>query len=627
MMQSDEKVAIAARNKLSEAVRSGVERFDGQVLQFYGDGYLSIFNSSLDGINAALSIQTSCLDEPAIPVRIGLHSGDIYMDEGTYYGDGVNIASRVESFAVSGSVLISSKIYDDIKNQHTIRTSSLGHFELKNVKEPVELFAIVNPPLVVPSNQDMQGKGKQRSRSIAVLPFVNMSNDPDNEYFSDGITEEILNSLVKVEGLKVTARTSSFAFKGQNVDIREIGKSLNVETVLEGSVRKAGNRVRITAQLINVLDGYHLWSHTFDRTLTDIFELQDEISKTIAHQLRQKLSLKSQQERLVEIPANNIEAYEEYLRGQYHWKMWTPDGVRKAQKHFQRSITLDPNFPLPYAALSGCYTLLGMSGNYLDTKEAFKLAQENADKAIEMDPEQPFSMISKAIIRFFWDRDMEGAEELFEKALSLNPGVADFHHYYGLYLCAKKDWNKADSELKTAVELDPLSTNTMKTQVDYLIFTKQFKKAKKVAQKVLDIDPNFRAANEALGWIYYHLGDIEKSLESFTKYQKQTGSPNKGLAGLSFVLSRTGQTEEAFRNLEKVKEREQTDPDVILDMDFALIYYGLNDMNKAFEHLEKAFEKRLGGFYISSDPIFEDLKKDHRFEPLMKKFKLYVNEP
>ncbi|HTE10337.1 MAG TPA: adenylate/guanylate cyclase domain-containing protein, partial [Chitinophagaceae bacterium] len=239
-------------------LETAVSVYNGKILQYYGDGALSIFNSAIDGVNCAVEIQQTLQQEPKVNVRIGIHTGDISIEDEAIYGDGVNLASRIESLAVPGSIFISEKVYDEIRNQETLSAREMGYFELKNVIRPVRIFAIDNKGLVVPTRDLLKGKTKQPANRLAVLPFVNMSADPENEYFSDGITEELLNAFTKVDGLQVTSRTSAFAFKGKNADIREIGIQLNVDRILEGSVRKSGNRVRITAQLINAADGYHI---------------------------------------------------------------------------------------------------------------------------------------------------------------------------------------------------------------------------------------------------------------------------------------------------------------------------------------------------------------------------------
>ena len=212
--------------------------------------------------------------------------GDVAIEEEAIFGDGVNVASRIESLASPGSVFLSEKVYEEVRNQPDIECMELGYFELKNIAEPARVFAVKLDGFVLPAREDIRGKTKAPQNRIAVLPFVNMSTDPENEYFSDGITEELLNALSRVEGLQITSRTSAFAFKGKNEDIRQIATKLNVDKVMEGSVRKSGNRIRVTAQLINASDGYHIWSENYDRELTDIFALQDEISNRIANKLR-----------------------------------------------------------------------------------------------------------------------------------------------------------------------------------------------------------------------------------------------------------------------------------------------------------------------------------------------------
>ena len=298
-MQQNEQLANVKRRRLKEVLEASVSGYNGKILQYYGDGALSMFNSAIDGVNCAVEIQQTLQKEPKVDLRIGIHTGDISIENETIYGDGVNLASRIESLAVPGSIFISEKVFDEIRNQENLTAREMGYFELKNVIKPVRIFAIDNEGIIVPARNELKGKIKQPANRLAVLPFVNISTDPENEYFSDGITEELLNALTKVDGLQVTSRTSAFAFKGKNTDIREIGIQLHVDRILEGSVRKAGNRVRISAQLINAADGYHIWSENYDRNLTDIFEVQDEISIIIANKLRENLTSREQDRKSV----------------------------------------------------------------------------------------------------------------------------------------------------------------------------------------------------------------------------------------------------------------------------------------------------------------------------------------
>ena len=620
LMQQDESGAKKLRDLHRKALEEETEKSGGQVLQYYGDGSLSIYSSSLEAVECAIAIQTRIKDK--VNLRIGIHIGDIVKDEdGAIYGNGVNVASRIESMAIPGAVLVSGKLHDDIKNHATISTKKLGVFELKNVEQPAEIFAIANEALNVPSVKDMTGKGNIKQRSIAVLPFTNMSTDPENEYFSDGISEEILNALVKVEDLKVTARTSSFAFKGDNTDIREIGKILNVENILEGSVRKAGNKVRITAQLISAIDGYHLWSDTFDRDLEDIFAVQDEISKIITAQLRIQLSLDSHKQTLVEQPTKNIEAYNLYLKGRYYWNKWSPENVKNAIAHFHEAIKLEPSYVAAYASLAGCYIFLAVSG-ISNPNEAYPKAFEYADKALALDENNPDSLQAIAMVNFLFNKDRDKAVKIFDKVLELNPKHADAHHFYSMLLCVVGDLKKALAEIKAALQIDPLSLITIVHLAEVYLYMGRYDEALIEIDRVQDMDSSFRMATEKKAWIYYFMDEIDLALTTFKKYQSQTGSELKGLAGLGFMYAKTGHPEKAEELLLRIDKREKLEEGVVLEMDRAVIYMGLENMDKVFYHIEKALEQNVGGFYVSSDPLWVPLKDDPRFEPMARKYKL-----
>jgi adenylate cyclase len=620
IMQQDEKVAKKLRDLHRLALEEETENFGGQILQYYGDGSLSIYTSSLEAVDCAIAIQKRVKNK--VSLRIGIHIGDVVKDEdGAIYGNGVNVASRIESMAISGAVLVSGKLHDDIKNQSVITTKKLGAFELKNVEQPVDIFAITNGTLNVPTLKEMKGKGNIKQRSIAVLPFSNMSADPENEYFSDGISEEILNALVKVEDLKVTARTSSFVFKGENTDIREIGKILNVENILEGSVRRAGNRVRITAQLISAVDGYHLWSETFDRDLEDIFAVQDEISKIITTQLRIKLSLESYSKSLVEQPTENIEAYNLYLKGRFYWNKWSPENVKMAISLFHQAIELEPEYVAAYASLAGCYIFLAVSG-ISNPNDAYPKAFEYADKALALDENNPDSLQAIAMVDFLFNRDRKKAVRIFEKVLTLNPKHADAHHFYSMLLCVVGDLDKALEEIKASLQVDPLSLITIVHLADVYLYMGRFEEALLEIDRVLDMDSSFRMATEKKAWILYYMGKNDLAIATFKKYQAQTGSELKGLAGLGYMYAVTGHPEKAEELLLRIDKREEIEEGVVLEMDRAVIFMGLANMDKVFYHIEKALKQNVGGFYVSSDPLWLPLKDDPRFEPIAKKYKL-----
>ena len=404
LMQENEHLAKAKQKHLKDVLDATVKEHNGKILQYYGDGSLSIFSSAIDGVTCAIEIQRQLKQEPTVDLRIGIHTGDISIEDDTVYGDGVNLASRIESLAIPGSIFISDKVADDVKNQTQITLRELGHFEMKNVKVPVRIFAVANKGLLVPSRDELKGKTKPPVNRLAVLPFVNMSADPDNEYFSDGITEELLNSLTKVEGLQVTSRTSAFAFKGKHDDIREIGIKLNVDKILEGSVRKSANRVRITAQLVNAADGYHIWSENYDRDLTDIFHVQDEISSIIANRLRENLSLASKNEHMVKPSIKNINAYTLYLKGLHYWHKLTPADTYKAIECYQQAVDMEPAYAQAYAMMAIAYSHLGATGQ-LTPGKAFGFANQYSDKALQLDHTIAEGHIAKARVYLLYEKN------------------------------------------------------------------------------------------------------------------------------------------------------------------------------------------------------------------------------
>ena len=295
LMQQNEAKALQVRNRHRDVFQKLHEQFSGEIMQYYGDGTLSIFTSAIEAVKCAVSIQRQLsTGETVVPLRIGLHIGDIVYNSTEIYGDGVNIASRVESMGIPGAILLSGKLNDELKNIQEISTLTLGFFNLKNISNPLELFAVSNDGICTPKPFQLRGMPTQPKKSIAVLPFVNMSSSSKNKYFCDGMTEEVINLLTKYQALKVTSRTSSFSYKNKNLPIAQIGQELDVSYILEGSIRKCGNKIRVTAQLIDVLNDSHYFSETFDRSLENTFTIQDELGALIVSKLHQHIFQKEQ---------------------------------------------------------------------------------------------------------------------------------------------------------------------------------------------------------------------------------------------------------------------------------------------------------------------------------------------
>lgn len=618
LMQENEQLARLKRKRLKEVLEGTIEQYHGKLLQNYGDGSLSIFNSALDSVHFAINMQQQLQQEPKVDLRMGIHTGDVTVEEGAIYGDGVNLASRIESLGVPGGILISEKVFDEIKNQDNIRTRELGYFELKNVKLPVRIFAIANEGITVPNREQLKGKTGYPGNRLAVLPFVNMSADPENEYFSDGITEELLNTLSKIDGLQVISRTSAFSFKGKQDDVRDIAIRLNVDKVLEGSVRKSGSRVRITAQLINAADGYHIWSEHYDRSLTDIFEVQDEISSVIANKLREHLTSQEQLSPLVKAPVSNVNAYTTYLKGLYFWNKFTPADTRKAIRYFEQAINLEPTYAQAYAMTAAAYSYLGSNGQVLPEK-AFKIVHQYADKALQLDSSIAESHTAKASAYLYYDWKWREAYEALQKAIRANRGFMETYELLSMYYILMGEKERAVQVIEEAEKIDPLSPVIMQALANTYIYAERYDDAIQRAEKLLKADPEMRICIEMMGWATGLKGDWVIALKLFEEVHRLTNHPLKGLMGVGFAHAKLGNKDKALECIRKTEQRQTEEPDTVVDADLACIWYGLGNWDKTFYHLNQCVDKRMTVNYFLEYPAFRELKADPRYTELMKR--------
>lgn len=627
LMQEDEEKAMEDRDHQREILEECILKHQGRVIQYYGDGTLSIFGSAIRAVECAVEIQKKLSVPPEVPLRIGLHVGDIVYDDEGAYGDAVNLAARIQSLASPGSVLVSDRLYEELRNHPKIRTRFLGTHELKNIKRSVSVYGISNKGLPVPSLAEILVQTGGARRSIAVLPFVNMSADPSNEYFSDGITEEIINALTKVGGLEVTSRTSAFAFKGLSKDIREIGRELSAQYVLEGSVRKVENSVRITAQLIDTHDGFHIWSEVFDRDLKDIFRVQDEISRKIAAKLKEDFSdAQLEIDRLVEPTTKDVDAYNQFLKGKYHWHKWTPESAQKSIEHYERAIKQCPEYAEAYAGIANCYTFLGAIGR-LPPQRAYPKAEQAAKKSIELNDRLADSHVALAFVKLFYYWDFKGAKKSFRRALAIKPDSPSVKQAYALYLKIRGKNRGAIRLLKEALDQDPLSLTLNADLARAYLNAGRPEEALDQFNRTLELDGDFRTAIEGKGWSYVALGEYEQARKVFENYQHSTGHHLKGVTQLGYIHGKLGNMEEANRYLELLKTREQTEDEISLAMDYAVIYLGLRDYYHVFDYLHRAVKERLGGvLFIKSNPIWEEIKLHPRYDELINQIGLNEDE-
>jgi adenylate cyclase len=619
LMQRDEQKAKSNRERHRQILEKAIQDSHGVLLQYYGDGTLSVFDSAVEAIKCAVEIQSELQKEPKIPLRIGLHVGDIiYSDDGAF-GDAVNIASRIENKSIAGGVLISDKVFDEVKNHPEFRATSLGKFELKNVRHPVELYAVMNEGLVVPSRKMVESHTKDSSKSVAVLPFLNMSADPENEYFSEGITEEIINALTKIDGLNVTARTSCFAFKNKEIDIRDVGEMLGVSFILEGSVRRAGEKVRITAQLINSNDGFHVFSQVYDRDLKDIFAVQDEISLKIANRLRENLKVPLDHEIRENTPTENIEAYDIYLKGRYCLYKGSMEGTNESIIYFEKAIALAPDFALPYTGLSMAYSHIS-AFRTKDPKESYSVAKKYALKAMKLDDSLVESFLALAHVCFVNEWDFKKTRQLINQAMLLNPGNAEVHGWSSMIANVEPDLEKGLIEAQIAKSLDPLSPMTSYVLGVAFLTNERYNEAIEQFDNTLAKLPFYQQASILKARCFIGIGEFDKAIEIFNNFQIGPDRANVHWGAIGYVYSKMGDMKKVQDCLEKIQEQEKAGTDEFLNWSYTIIYLALNEIDLMFAYLEKSLEEKVASLlFIKVDPLFKQFREDPRYLNLIAK--------
>jgi serine/threonine protein kinase/lipoprotein NlpI len=492
--------------------------------------------------------------------------------------------------------------------------------ELKVIKESFTTTREISGELktiTVPRAQEAEEK------SIAVLPFVDLSPQKDQEYFCDGLAEELINSLTHISELRVPARSSSFSFKGKDIDIREVGKALNVETVLEGSVRKAGNRLRITAQLINVADGYHMWSERYDRDMDDIFAIQDEISLAIVDNLMVKL-LKGEKTKIVKRHTENKEAYNLYLEGRYFWNRRHEGDMMKAIECYQMALQKDPLYALPYVGITDVFLVLGL-WSFIDPKEAFAKAKDSINKALEIDDSLGEVYSSMGFINVSFEWDWAAAEKNYKRGLELNPKYAYAHGWYAVFLVTQKRFDEAVEQARQAVELEPLSPLMNALQGVILGFGVGVEKGREQLHKALEMEPNLPMGNLWLGQIY--LTPPEDYGKAIVHLQKaaQLGM-TFALGWLGLALVHAGKKDEAAKILDQLDEISKQR--YVSPVQKALIFLGLDREDEAYEQFELAYQAREPFLaYFLLDWVPGPVRSDPRYIAILKKIGLDEKRP
>jgi adenylate cyclase len=523
-----------------ELIDPTIAEHQGRIVKTTGDGVLGEFASPVKAVRCAIDVQHGMAERNAgvpeaqrIEFRIGINLGDVIVeDDGDIYGDGVNVAARLENIAEPGTVYISRTVRDFVDGTPELVLEDLGERELKNIAKPVQVFRIA-PPGRAPRAPQAAAPAVPHKPSIAVLPFTNMSGDAEQEYFTDGITEDLITDLSKISALFVIARNSSFAYKGRSVKVQEIGRDLGVRFVLEGSIRKAGNRVRITAQLIDSGSGGHLWAERFDRDLTDIFATQDEVVEKIVAALAVKLT-RGEERRLHRRGTSNVEAYESWLRARELLGRSTRESVMQAKAMHRRAIELDPNFAAPHAGLSLAAISDYVSDWAADPAQALNEAERWARRALELNDQEPASHMALGNV-LLWRRDHDGALAEFRRMIELDPNFAQGHTAMGLVLMYAGRAAEALEPFATAMRLDPHYPSIVLHFLAQANFSLgNYEAAAKQLLERIARTPATDSSRMLLSACYGHLGRIDEARAAWAEMLKV--NPDFSLAQRARVL-------------------------------------------------------------------------------------------
>jgi TolB-like protein/Flp pilus assembly protein TadD len=639
-----------------ELLRALIPKFNGRMVGEIGDGTLTSFHSAIDAVNCAREVQaglqdrSQLKDQPELKVRIGIHLGDVVFSNNTVLGDGVNVASRIHALALPGGICVSANVYDEIRNKPGTRVKDLGEQRLKNVSRPIRVYALATTAdqnMAVGSNFSRRlatstlilaatiaivaayvyrgqlqrpvwtraPAAEAGKMTVAVLPFANLSADKQDEYFSDGMTDEIAGELSKIPGMQVAARGSSFAFKGKNEDVSKIAGLLHVRNLLEGSVQRSAAKLRIEVQLIDAVHGFTLWTERYDETIADVFQIQSEVAESVAQKLRVKL-LPAVKERLDKRPTEDLEAYNLYLQGRYYYLQPSADRWTKAIDAFSRAIEKDPNFALAYTGLANAYSF--SANSTMSVRDAIPKIRAAVTRALALDDSlgEAHGALANDVL-FSYDWNWTAAEREFRRALELDPSNSSVHSLYGDFLDTMGRYDEALQQKQRAYELNPLWIQTL-FEIGWVYRDmRDYERALQCAQRAIEREPNFPFPYTERGIILVLQGRFQEAVPDFERGAALAPSRPQMVAWLGAAYAVAGRRSEALKvlsNLKELSHQRYVDP-----VAFVTIYTGLGDFDQAFQWMDKAYQERDYLLVTLKSPVWDPLRSDPRFKAIYKK--------
>jgi adenylate cyclase len=619
LSERDEALALVLLEEQRQIVRPIFAKHGGEEVKTLGDGFLLEFPSVLEAVRSAIEVQEvlrsrnlSAPKERRIQLRVAVHLGDVEHREGDVYGDAVNVASRVHELAEPGGICITGQVFDLIRNNKEFRTVSLGRRQLKNVSLSVEAYKVL-----LPSEKTIPSVSALEPNRVAVLPLVMLSSDPQDEYLADGLTEEVINTLSSIPGLKVIARTSTMKYKGASKGAGEISRELNVGTVLEGSVMKAGNKLRVAVQMVDGRTEEQIWAQKYDRDLEDVFAIQSDIAGKVAEALKVQL-LKEQRAQIERKAPENIEAYVLYLRGRGQLEQRRKDDLMRAIGYFEEAVKKDPSYALPYTGLADSYTQMGRHNWYMRPREAFEKAKSYAKKALDIDDSLAEAHASLAAVEIIYDWEWKNAEEQVRRAIQLNPNYATAHYWYSHLLLAIGRLDEAVEEAEVAHVLDPLSPAVGMGLVQVYLFAGRYDASIEECRRHLDIDPGYPVAHDLLVHLYVQKGmfeDAYREAEALSKVSDRKGESQAHFAYLAVASGRSEEAKKLMRDLTSGPQVDYSNPTILIT-----VWSMLGDNDRAYELLDQAYKDGKVAFpSLRFSPDLKALRADPRYGQFLKR--------
>jgi adenylate cyclase len=617
--QRNELLSLALVEEQKKIVRPILTRHNGREVKTIGDAFLVEFPNAVDAVRCSYDIQRAVREfnlslspDKRIHLRVGVHVGEVVESEGDISGDAVNVASRIEPLAEEDGVCVTRQVFDHIQGKVDLAMSSLGSKWVKNVAVPIEVYRMIMP---------WEGEGggaapRLDTKRVAVLPFASMSPDPADEYFADGLTEELIDRLCQVKELGVIARTSVMNYKGQKKNASEIGKELKAGGLVEGSIRKAGNRIRVTAQLINANTEEHLWSSHYDKDLDDVFAVQSDIAEKVVQELR--VHLVEQEKRALEKkPTESTEAYTYFLQGTYLLRGGEEAPIRHALGLFEQAVSLDPGFARAYVGIARCHLELAYAG-YASFEEALRQSRTWVAKALELDPALAEAQVTRADVLFMAD-DLKGAQDEIRRALELNPNIARAYLVYAHASAALGETDEMITNIEKAYQLDPLSPEVIRYVGQYYLYAGRKEDCLRHSIKTSQLDPY--GTNRYLFDYYIETQDLEGAEKSVEEMERLGPTLVYTYLNRGYLAAITGDAKTAREAISRLES------DVLPGTArFALagvVYLGLGDVDKFFEYMAKAIrDHTLPASLLRYNPVTKKVRSDPRFAEIFEKTKI-----